>query len=436
MASCTQIDKQMQAYVDGELRRSELVVFEQHVSECAVCAETLRKQQKTSALLFESLAQDRLTSSVRQDVMKRLPAQPPFNEEDIDAINWRAKHPGSLLSRLFKRTPIAVALLLLVVAALIRYYWPESPVSSPAVVGMITQSEGLSICRTEGVENPQPAKLQHLIDRGTRLETTNESRLMLSFRSATEVKVNGNTRLTVHDERNLTLEEGELYLKVGKDGRHFVVNTPNGKVRVFGTVFVVGVQRQETRVCVEEGLVQVESSSNKTDFAAVSAGQETSIMPDGRIARPRPAHLETATRWATSLQPNSAANKRFREIFPPVEDLVEIAATHIYRIPLVYENTACSIHAVRLYGRPPRGVNSPCSYDVYVYDQDMKPLFKARVEGRVLVEAGRTYYDVPVPGKPLEGLRALAVSLVPDFSTGDTETSFEVKAVVLPLNNS
>jgi len=436
VASCAQIDKQMQAYVDGELRRSEVVVFEQHISECAACAETLRKQQKTSAILFESFAQDRMTHSVRDEVMKRLPAAPLSTEEDIDAINWRAKHPGSLISRLFKGVPVAVALLLLVVAALIRYYWPEAPVTSPAVVGMITQSQGLSICRAEGVENPQPAKLQHLIDRGTRLETTNESRLMLSFRSSTEVKVNGNTRLTVHDERNLSLEEGELYLRVGKDGRHFVVNTPNGKVRVFGTAFIVRVQQQETRVFVEEGLVQVESSGNRTDFAAVSAGQETSIMPDGRIARPRPTNVEAVTKWAAALQPNSLANQRFREIFPPVKDLVEITATHIYRIPLVYENTACSIHAVRLYGRPPRGVNSLCSYDVYVYDQDMKPLFKARVNGQVLAEVGRTYYDIPVPGKPLEGLRALAVSLVPDFSTGDTETNFEVKAVVLPQNNS
>ncbi len=436
MATCSQIERQIQAYLDGELPRSEQVIFEQHLTECSACAADVRLQKKVSALLFEVLAHDRLQTSLRQGVAERISAHPiRVNEDDLDAINWRAKNPGNVWVRVFRRTPIAVAALLILVAALIRYYWPESVTVTPSTVGMVTGAQGLSLCHEDGGANLSPVKLANLIERGARLETTSDARMLVSLRGRTDLKLNHNTKLAVLDERTVTLEQGELHLTVGKDRTPFVVNTPQGKVRVLGTIFLVRLSGKDVAVFVEEGVVQVEGSGPGGNFVAVSAGESVKIGPDGRVAMPRVADVESEMLWANAIVPNREAKERFYRMLPPVTQLVEISASHIYRIPLVYENTSCAIHAIRLYWRAQPFVAKPCGYDVFVYDQDMKPLFKSQLDAALLRDSRRTYYDVQVPGKPLTGMRAIAVSLVPDFSTGSVETEFEVKAVVLPRDN-
>ena len=93
MASCTQIDNLLQAYIDGELGASERVILEQHLSDCAACAGLLRRQQRSSAALFEAYSAGRLTRDLSNQVLNHLP-ELESDREDVENINWRAKHPG------------------------------------------------------------------------------------------------------------------------------------------------------------------------------------------------------------------------------------------------------------------------------------------------------------------------------------------------------
>ena len=76
MASCTQVEGLLQAYVDDELRPSDRVILEQHVGECRVCEGLLRRHQRTCAHLFEAFAEERLTHSLSRNVLEHLPEWP------------------------------------------------------------------------------------------------------------------------------------------------------------------------------------------------------------------------------------------------------------------------------------------------------------------------------------------------------------------------
>ena len=52
---------------------AHFVIFEQHVSECRACAALLRRHQRSSALLFESYAEHRLSDSLASRVVENLP---------------------------------------------------------------------------------------------------------------------------------------------------------------------------------------------------------------------------------------------------------------------------------------------------------------------------------------------------------------------------
>ena len=116
MASCTQIDGLLQGYIDGELGASERVILEQHVSECATCAALLRRHQRSSAALFEAYSGDRLTRDLSAQVLEHLP-ELESSRENVEDLNWRAKHPGYFHGRMRQIVPAAAAVLLVVLGA-------------------------------------------------------------------------------------------------------------------------------------------------------------------------------------------------------------------------------------------------------------------------------------------------------------------------------
>ncbi|MCC6488352.1 MAG: zf-HC2 domain-containing protein, partial [Candidatus Hydrogenedentes bacterium] len=124
MASCTKIASGLQAYLDKELGHSERLILEEHVAQCPECAAALRDLHTASAMLFEALAPDRLTRSLRQEVLEQLPVMDKAIE-DIDAINWRAKHPHSWTERTARLVPAAAIVLLVVLTIILRFSYPE-----------------------------------------------------------------------------------------------------------------------------------------------------------------------------------------------------------------------------------------------------------------------------------------------------------------------
>lgn len=420
----------MQAHIDAELSPAERIIVEQHVADCTQCANTLRVYQSTSAALFETLAEDRLRHSLVAPVVAHLPEMEVVDRDDVASVNWRAKHPSNTVATMMRRLPIAAAVVLTILAVVIQYYWPESPEPSASVVGVVTQVSGDAYQSAGDAVPVKRTSAKAFIEPGALLETGAVGTMMVSLAGPSYIKLNHDTRLLVGNDRSIDLEYGTAWLDVGRDGRRFVVHTPSGDVRVLGTTFVVEADENMTTVTVSEGEVHVESAVDKTAFVLLTPGRQASISRQGSPSEPRGVSVRTVTAWAEGIYPDKSAHTLFLDaVQPRTVDGLELPGIIVWRIPTTQGDQAWAVSALRLYWEPVAASGSHCSYELYVYDEDMRPLFKERVDGSVFRDASRNYYEVRVPGGPVKGVNALTVRLVPDFSTGTVESTISVKAL-------
>ncbi|MEX2016357.1 MAG: zf-HC2 domain-containing protein, partial [Candidatus Hydrogenedentales bacterium] len=168
----------MQGYVDGELKAGEKVILEEHVADCAGCKHTLREHQSCAALLFEIYGEHKLQTDMTSSVMAHLPSRDEmdFPVVDVEGVNWRAKHPSRTRERLNRFIPIAAAALLLVLAGVIRNYWPSQPVPHETI-GVVLQIDG-SAERVEAEDDlRRTAAVELAAFSGDRFVTSSGSRL-------------------------------------------------------------------------------------------------------------------------------------------------------------------------------------------------------------------------------------------------------------------
>ena len=243
MASCTRIETLFQAYIDGELGQADKVILEQHLSECSACVKVLEQQKATSAMLFEVLREKRLTHSMRNMVMAHLPEMedtvtpvlPTMRSHSdvrtVAEVNWRAKHPRPRLYRTLLPV-LAASLLLMFSLAVLIGSWPEH-IAEESVIGMVTYAGGKALSNEQNSIERNEVKLKGKIDFGERFITQEKSSLMLSLAGASHLKVAEKTRLKVITDREISVEQGKVWLDVGKDDRLFKVSTPFGKVIVY-----------------------------------------------------------------------------------------------------------------------------------------------------------------------------------------------------------
>ncbi|MCC6145082.1 MAG: zf-HC2 domain-containing protein, partial [Candidatus Hydrogenedentes bacterium] len=73
MASCTQVESLIQAFLDGELADSERIILEEHVSHCGGCEGLVKRQRQSAAILYEAFREDRLDVDMTSNIMAHLP---------------------------------------------------------------------------------------------------------------------------------------------------------------------------------------------------------------------------------------------------------------------------------------------------------------------------------------------------------------------------
>ena len=268
MASCTRIENSLQAYIDGELGDSDRVILEQHVAECRPCAENLRRQQRANAIVFESFAFDRLRASLRPRILENLPEMDTL-PEDIESVNWRAKHPGPWYTRTAQFVPAAALALLVIVAVVLQHYWPSANPQNDRI-GLVSFASGVIKRTANNATTRNPVALNDYVLCSDRFETGQAASMMLSITGPTHLKAASDTSFKVVDSRRIQLEDGTIWVEVGHDGSLFKVTTPGGVITVFGTIFSVQVKNDITTVTVERGLVQVE---NGVSFCRLEGGQ-------------------------------------------------------------------------------------------------------------------------------------------------------------------
>lgn len=405
MATCAQVDSLLQAFLDGELAPSERAIFEQHVSECAGCAATLRRQRALSAELFETLAPHRLQVDLAAPVMAHLPDMDHTAAVAREAT-LRAKEPRGWW-RLARLVPAMVPVLLLMLGATIMLFWPTATIAPEISVGMVTQVAGEVLLSNDESTERRRAALEAGVGQQTRIETRQGGLLQVALAGPSQLKVAPSTRLRVHDERHISVARGAVWLNVGKDDRYFRVGTPTGDVTVFGTTFGVEVLNGRTVVTVVEGTVQVE---NDVAFTVLEAGEQVSVALGDAPLVPFDVDASAVLAWAGMVGADPVAEARFAalEARRPAGPL---RAEQVFAV-----NTRNNpVSSIRLEWTGSATADLRGGFHVYVYDAALRPLFRERVESVRADADGRLLHEVVVPGTVrVEETPVLLVKVLPD----------------------
>lgn len=415
MASCRQIETLVQGYIDGELSDSERVIMEEHVSDCRLCARTLKRHKRSTAALFEMLDEYRLRQDLTPAVMAHLPEM-DRSAIAVREVNWRIKHTASRWGRLVRLMPaLAPAMIVLLAIALI-YSWPRNGEIPADTIGLVTFRNG-DVLRSSDVGTERSnVSLRSYVSGGDRFETGPAAALMLSIAGPTEVKASENTRMQVRDEREVTVEKGRAWLHVGKDVRLFRVKTPMGDVVVFGTTFDVCVEEDRSIITCAEGRVQVD---NGVAFRELNAGDQVILMVGKKPLNVSPVDAAKELAWADGISPDSSAEEFFASSVTP-KAVSSMTGDQVF----VVQTNGRAVQSLSFEWKASGGKPIRNGYYVHVYDDHMNLLFTEYLKPEVLYSAERNSYDLVVPGEPLRDVRILHIKVMPDSRTGESETSF------------
>ena len=421
MASCTQIDGLLQAYMDQALGHSERLIVDHHIEECQNCRRLLKRYQQSSAMLFETLSDHRLRHDLTQKVLEHLPEM-ELQSPDIVWLNKRAKNPTVGWDRAMRLMPVAAAVLLIVLTGVMFTNWPDAPIGDN-VLGVVLASDGLTQRSSANNETSLP-RSKSFIEGGESYETASGASLMLGIIGSTYLKLNENTRIELVDERTISIEVGEVFLDVGKARRPFKVLTPSGEITVLGTAFDVRVKPHSTRVVVEKGTVQVEYQDQDSETAShlLKRGQEVNVSRGLAAPAPRAVDTSQITRWAKRIVADEEAKSILVEKVQPRYETAEVSGGIIYRIP-TYNKPVKSItidwDVDTLFG-------GHCGYDVYVYTDIglTNLLFQGKLSPALFANKSLNSYDMPNSGDTETPLSNILIKLVPNCDTGSYETKF------------
>jgi hypothetical protein len=371
-------------------------------------------------MIFESFAEDRLSADLTRRVMENLPEMAPVPFDSL-GTNWRVKHPHMVISWLARSGPLAAAMVIFLLAAVLTAYWPER-LPGASAIGVVAQSLG-SVQRIEATGTArQPVRVTEFVSGEERYETEDGSTLMLYLAGRTAVKLNQNSRIRVFDERRIGLEKGRIWLDVGRDSRLFRVVTPAGEVTVFGTVFDVEVHGEDTVVTVARGQVQVE---NDQTFCVIEPDEQVRVAAGVQHLERQNANAERELAWAGAIEADAEASNVFESLMEQRGERLQIPAEKVFVVSTRQGGRQLTLESLRLEWEAPQyAAGTFCSYDVYVSDQTLEPLFMARIDGQTLAVPDRQSYDLQIGEQDLQNVQVLHVKLVPDFAAGREEADF------------
>lgn len=239
-----------------------------------------------------------------------------------DLARWRAEDPRhgallegylALLGRIAARVSIAIAVGTLKpgmrapVASAERRVIRMSPVYFLRLAATTAVAASLAMAALWWVRRP------------VEFATTTGGRQVALLEDGTRVDLNARTALAVRMHRDLreaSLSDGEVFFAVAKDRqRPFVVDTPQGRVRVTGTAFNLRMLGSQLDVVVVEGSVEV--GLRDTAVQNLRANDQLSINEKGvRRRRLTAEQVQDTVAWREGRvvlkdEPLSAAVARF-----------------------------------------------------------------------------------------------------------------------------
>lgn len=141
------------------------------------------------------------------------------------------------------------------------------------------------------------------------IKTGSDEKKTVQFSDGSEVVLNNNSALTykvglLHGQTIKVVLEGEAYFDAENDSEQtkpvFEVHTPDGVIRDIGTEFVITVQKDRSRVVLQEGRVEVSTKKqmNSTGHISVEKGEKLEFNTNGIIKRCS-VNSTFYTSWAT-----------------------------------------------------------------------------------------------------------------------------------------
>lgn len=250
------------------------------------------KRQETERLLNENPSLARVADEFRdsRNISKALTDMKRF---DTEAALQQIRLQTGQKAREQRLWPWRVAAAVIVCLAVggTYWYWQYTRVVPPTLPQPIllameqsieTGRQSAEIEREETVPFQSAQRVTHRSDAATQesscLTTRSDKEFWLRLTDGTMVHLNYNTRLIypeqfVGDTREVTLE-GEAYFMVARDRRHpFIVHTPQGDIKEYGTEFNVRTRHNTTEVVLIEGSISVTPTN----------GQERMMKPGEKL---------------------------------------------------------------------------------------------------------------------------------------------------------
>lgn len=427
MAALSQIDSLLQAYIDGELGDAERIILERELGTSVSLRTQLAERQATAAMMFEALDPVRLQKDLTSQIMGHLPVMDSRLEDVrqrmVQEVNWRAKHKHGRAQFFFTLLPALAPVLLLVIGFALFTAWPDPESKAAQTVGMVTFEQGSVRSSTEDMLVRRRVQKLAPVHENQQYVLGPESTLMLSLAGPTHIKVTGDTSLEVINARNLKVNSGRVWLNVAKDKSKFRVMTPSGDITVFGTKFGVEVRGDETFVTLQEGSVHVE---NNLTFAVLEANMRVRMRANQVELTPERVDAKEQMAWAFAIQPEQEAQEAFFSTVRPLGSTI-IRAEQMWRLDTRDHEVPSFI---TFTWKPSLFTTGYSSYDVYVYNEEMEPLFVGHLPGSLFADKDQTSYQMPVPESHSIDNMTVFIRVVANDQDGTIETGFSEVSVM------
>lgn len=195
-------------------------------------------------------------------------------------------------------------------------------------------------------ENYQASTQLEQITQKKQITTGKGEQKSLKFSNGARVVLNSNSTLTyavglLHDETIQITLEGEAYFEtennISNDQSAFAVSTPDGVIKDIGTKFLVTVDKNRSRVILQEGLVKVEQRGQKDSGREFQVTKGEMVEFDKTSIIKREAVNSTFyTSWATGfIQFNQTEIREFADYIEQRFDVqVQISDSNLARIEM------------------------------------------------------------------------------------------------------
>ncbi len=404
MARCSQIEPELQAYLDGELSRAKQLIVEEHLSACIHCKTEFEQLRKSNAFLYESLSFYKLNESLDEHIMKRLPEiDTSYNQ--THQITLRVKHQDESPYSFSNIFPYLALAAMTILGVFILVSWPYREITETQRIGVAVNIEGDSSIiennLSSTIDNFTPLKNDNYI------ETKENSTVCSYLKGNTILKLAENTRIRILDERTVNLEKGKVSFDIGRSRKVFRVNTPQGVVTVFGTQFQVEVDSTQILTTVLKGEVTVETTNQ---FVVLKANQQVLLRNNTFASEVQNCDAKSIIAWANEIVPPDRILQKIATYLPSTESLpMAPPASQIFVVPIQQKEISSLVFQ---WDKQKLIHNS--NFTIYASDDELKPLFRYKLTNDLL-SSFDGMISIPIPGEILlKNVKLLHIEIISD----------------------